>query len=169
MINKVVQEKINGLRAFAWVTSRGVFIGKIDNEIIQENPTVIPMHIASLMVGYKYDGRGVWKDIHGENFYYKNVRRVGDGYDVSGTVDGLMFMPVGMRKIEGRIELNDLNDIINEDAVMAVTSDGWKIIDMFAFKSVPWDMTGFHTYAFKNGIIKKCIIGYQDGITYTLF
>lgn len=164
-----LREKINALKSFAWVTSDGRFIGDINNDIIRENPTVIPMHIASLMVGYKYDGCGVWKDIHGDNFEYTNIKDKWGGCNVSGTIDDLFLIPVGMRKSKGKLKLNELNDIINEDAVMAVTSDGWKIVDMFAFESVPWDMTGFHTYAFKEDIIKKCIIGYDNDITYTLY
>lgn len=163
-----LKEKLNALKSFAWVTHRGRFIGKIDNDICHENPNVIPMHISAIMNGYIYNGCGVWKDIHGEDFYYRDITEKWGGYNVLGSVDGLLLMPVGKRKTEGRFELKDIADIINEDAVMAITPDGWKIVDMFAFKSVPWDMTGFHTYAFKDGIVKKCIIGYENDITYTL-
>lgn len=169
MVRSDLQDKLNALRSFAWVTHRGRFIAKIESETCYENPTVLPMHIAALMSGYMYHGCGIWKDINGEEFRYRNINKKWGGYNVLGTIDGLLLIPVGKRKEEGKIDLHSIEDIMNDDAVITITSDGWKIVDMYAFKSVPWDMTGFHTYAFNNGVIKKCIIGYNNDITYTIF
>lgn len=166
-----MKKNLNTLNALSLITEYGVFVGNIDNEIIQENPTVCPIHFSTLLPNAKYKGCGEWTNYLGEEFTVYDIRPMlgKDGYNVKTNLGNIKLLTVG-NKTDKKLRCTCESDLMNDDAVLTITQDGWKIIDMFAFEDIPWEMVGYHTYAFRDGIIKKCIIGYEDGeIKYTLY
>lgn len=159
------------LRNKTVVSEDGMFSGTIDIQgICHENMTSYPISIYSLFPLSQYIGCGIWTNDQGKEFEIFRINENDSCVHISSNCGRLSLKILNDRNSKDTIKISNIKDIMNDYAVMHITEDGWKIVDIFMFNYNFPDMTGYNTFAYKNKKIYKCKISMENHhIKYNIF
>lgn len=150
------------------VTDNGRTSGTLIGNSCAENATSIPISVYGLFPMGKYDGCGRWINDFGDDFKMHSIK--GDDSNVTFYSNfGILTVKI-LNHRKDTIRISKIDEVMDDRAVFAITSDGWKVVDIFMFSFNFPDMTGFNTYAFRDGILRKCKITVKDQrVDYLIF